>query len=137
MARQRIQFKLRQPGLATGVAGNDRGTLAMESKQHHDGASDLGAIDADMCTTRQRVRWSWVLCCSWSPLDHDALKNKMGAIQFPPKHYGNDQELAKLPDENVGWCLLCDGPIRSEKEMIKNSNTHNCPEGLKLESRLR
>jgi hypothetical protein len=27
--------------------------------------------------------------------------------------------------ENVGWRLLCDGPIRSEKDVIQNSNTHN------------
>jgi hypothetical protein len=41
------------------------------------------------------------------------------------------------PDENVGWCLLCDGPIRSAQDLIPNSDTHNCPEGLRLESRLR
>jgi hypothetical protein len=27
------------------------------------------------------------------------------------------------PDENVGWCLLCDGPIRSEKDQIPNRVT--------------
>jgi hypothetical protein len=29
------------------------------------------------------------------------------------------------PDEDVGWCLLCDGPIRSENDIMPNSNTHN------------
>jgi len=41
------------------------------------------------------------------------------------------------PDKNVGWCLLCDGPIRSAQDLIPNTSTHNCQEGLKLESRLR
>jgi hypothetical protein len=39
--------------------------------------------------------------------------------------------------QSVGWCLLCDGSIRSEKDLIPETNTHNCPEGLRLESRLR
>ena len=41
------------------------------------------------------------------------------------------------PDENAGWCLLCDGPIRNAQDLIENSNTHNCPDGLKLELRVK
>jgi hypothetical protein len=46
------------------------------------------------------------------------------------EHYGNARKLGRLPDENVGWRLLCDGPIRTERNLFPNSNTHNCPEGL-------
>jgi hypothetical protein len=33
---------------------------------------------------------------------------------------------------NVGWCHLCDRPILSADDLIPGTNTHSCPEGLKL-----
>jgi hypothetical protein len=32
----------------------------------------------------------------------------------------------------VGWCLLCNSPIESEDDFIPDTNTHNCPEGLRF-----
>ena len=28
--------------------------------------------------------------------------------------------------EGIGWCLLCDSLIRSERDLIANTNTHKC-----------
>ena len=64
-------------------------------------------------------------------------KKKMVPIQFPPNLMEMLGNWRSCPEENVGWCLLCDGPIRSAQDLIPNTNTLNCPEGLKLESRLR
>ena len=69
-------------------------------------------------------------------LSHEEEKD--GAHSVPAEPYGNARQLERsCPEENVGWCLLCDGPIRSAQDLIPNTNTLNCPEGLKLESRLR
>jgi hypothetical protein len=65
------------------------------------------------------------------------MKNKMVPNQFPPNIMEMLDNWETCPDENVGWCLLCDGPIRTAQDLIENTNTHNCPEGIKLESRLR
>jgi hypothetical protein len=64
-------------------------------------------------------------------------KKKMVPVRFPPNLMEMLDNWESCPDENVGWCLLCDGPIHSEKDLIPNSNTHNCPEGLSLESRIK
>jgi hypothetical protein len=65
------------------------------------------------------------------------MKKKLVPIQFPPNIMEMLDNWESCPEANVGWCLLCDAPIRSAQDLIPNSNTHNCPEGLKLESRLR
>jgi hypothetical protein len=64
-------------------------------------------------------------------------KKKMVPIQFSPNLEEMLENWESCPDENVGWCLLCDGPIRSAQDLIENTNTHNCPEGLKLEFRVK
>jgi hypothetical protein len=64
-------------------------------------------------------------------------KKKMVPIQFPANLEEMLENWESCANENVGWCLLCDGPIRTEQDLIENTNTHNCPEGLRLESRLR
>ena len=64
------------------------------------------------------------------------MKKKLVPIQFPPNMMEMLDHWEGCPDENVGWCLLCDGPIRSAQDLIPNSNTHNCPEGVRLEGRL-
>jgi hypothetical protein len=63
------------------------------------------------------------------------MRNKMVPIQFPPNIMEMLDNWESCPDENVGWCLLCDGPIRSAQDVIPNSATHNCPAVLRLESR--
>jgi hypothetical protein len=65
------------------------------------------------------------------------MNNKMVSIRFPENIEEMLENWESCPDENVGWCLLCDGPIRTGQDLIENTNTHNCPEGLRLESRLR
>jgi len=40
-------------------------------------------------------------------------------------------------EPNVGWCLLCDSPIRSEADMIPNTNSHNCEAGRALDEKIR
>jgi hypothetical protein len=64
------------------------------------------------------------------------MKKKLVPIQFAPNlvEMLHDWKAA-LTDENVGWCLLCDGPIRSARDLIPKTNTHNCPEGRRLELR--
>jgi hypothetical protein len=62
------------------------------------------------------------------------MKNKkMVPIEFPENIEEMLENWESCPDENVGWCLLCDGPIRSEEDLIPKTNTHNCPAGLRLE----
>ena len=65
------------------------------------------------------------------------MNNKMVSIRFPENIEEMLENSESCPDETVGWCLLCDGPIRTAQDLIEKTNTHNCPEGLKLESRLR
>ena len=31
--------------------------------------------------------------------------------------------------EVVGWCLLCNSPLRTEDDFIPETNTHNCERG--------
>ncbi len=40
-------------------------------------------------------------------------------------------------EPNIGWCLLCDSPIRTEDDLIPGTSTHNCPEGRSLEEKMR
>jgi len=63
------------------------------------------------------------------------MKNRMVPVQFRQNIVEMVENWESCPYENVGWCLLCDGPIHSAPCLIENSNTHNCPEGVKLESR--
>lgn len=35
--------------------------------------------------------------------------------------------------EKIGWCLLCNHPIRTEADLISHTNTHNCARGWELE----
>jgi hypothetical protein len=64
-------------------------------------------------------------------------KKKLVPVRFPPNLEEMLENWETCADENVGWCLLCDGPIRGEEDLIPHSNTHNCPAGRRLELRLR
>ena len=63
------------------------------------------------------------------------MKNKMVPIKFPENIDEMLNNWESCPEENVGWCLLCDRPIHTEKDMIPKTNTHNCAQGLRLELR--
>ena len=41
------------------------------------------------------------------------------------------------PEPSIGWCLLCDSPIRSEADLIPGTSSHNCPQGLALDAKIR
>ena len=60
------------------------------------------------------------------------MANKMVPVKFPSNIEEMFENWATCPEENVGWCLLCDGPIYSETDLIPGTNTHNCAEGIKL-----
>jgi hypothetical protein len=62
-----------------------------------------------------------------------ALGGRAVPIQFPQNIAEMIDNWENCPDEDVGWYLLCDGPIRSENGIMPNSNTHNCTEGLRME----
>jgi hypothetical protein len=38
---------------------------------------------------------------------------------------------------DVGFCLLCGSPIKSEADFIPNTNTHSCAQGLAFEAKMR
>jgi hypothetical protein len=47
------------------------------------------------------------------PSHGGCMKNKTVAVRFPPNLMEMLDNWVACPDDNVGWCLLCDGPIRS------------------------
>lgn len=47
------------------------------------------------------------------------------------EHWQND------PEPNIGWCLMCDSPIRSEADLIPGTSSHNCSQGLALDAKAR
>jgi hypothetical protein len=61
------------------------------------------------------------------------MNKKMVPVRFPQNIAEMLDNRASCAEENVGWCLLCDGPIRGEKDLIPKTNTHNCAQGLRLE----
>jgi hypothetical protein len=56
----------------------------------------------------------------------------MPQIKFPENLWEMLQNWEDCSEENVGWCLLCDRPIHSEKDIIPKTNIHRCPEGIRL-----
>jgi hypothetical protein len=40
-------------------------------------------------------------------------------------------------EPNVGWCLLCNQPIRSAEDLIPGTNSHNCAAGRELDDKIR
>jgi hypothetical protein len=39
-------------------------------------------------------------------------------------------------EPNIGWCFMCNGPIRSADELIEGSGTHDCDAGRGLEKEI-
>ncbi len=60
----------------------------------------------------------------WVPLD------------FPDKLDEMLADMASSDEPRVGWCLLCNSPIRSDADLVPGTNTHNCAEGLALEAEI-
>jgi hypothetical protein len=40
-------------------------------------------------------------------------------------------------EPNIGWCLMCNNPIRTEDDLIPGTNSHNCAEGRALDAKVR
>ena len=53
---------------------------------------------------------------------------------------GNFDEMLDAYDryqgEKVGWCFLCNGPIRTDADLISGTNTHNCEAGRAFERKV-
>jgi hypothetical protein len=64
------------------------------------------------------------------------MNKKIAAISFPQIIATMLNGREGCPQENVAWCLLCDRPIRNGEDLLQHSNTHNCPEGLRLRRQL-
>ena len=39
-------------------------------------------------------------------------------------------------EPSIGWCLLCHSPVRTETDLIPETNTHNCASGRALEAKI-
>jgi hypothetical protein len=65
---------------------------------------------------------------------HDRVKPGGGGVplQVPPNLIETIEAYLAYDKPKVGWCLLCGSPIESEADFISNTNTHNCPEGLRF-----
>jgi hypothetical protein len=57
-------------------------------------------------------------------------------IEFPPNLLEMFVAWRNSTEPNVGWCLLCNSPIKSPDDFVLNTNTHNCEAGRKLEERV-
>ena len=55
-------------------------------------------------------------------------------VQIPDNLEEMFAAFANDTEEKVGWCLLCNSAIRTEDDMIPNTNTHDCPAGREFEA---
>ena len=55
------------------------------------------------------------------------------AIKAPDNLDEMFENWANCEEPNVGWCLLCNSPIRTVADLIGGTNTHNCDMGRALE----
>jgi hypothetical protein len=63
------------------------------------------------------------------------MNDKMAPIQFPPNFLDMLDAWTTSDEPTVGWCLLCNHLIKSEDDLIPETNTHDCLEGRALEER--
>lgn len=56
-------------------------------------------------------------------------------IKFPADLEDMLVAFANSKEERVGWCLLCNCPIRSIADQIPGTNTHTCEQGIEFEMR--
>lgn len=57
-------------------------------------------------------------------------------IQLPQNLDQMLQNWIESEEPNVGWCLLCDQPIRSAEDLLPGTSTHDCTAGRALEERI-
>jgi hypothetical protein len=52
-----------------------------------------------------------------------------GPIEFPSNLMEMIEAWRTSAEPNIGWCLLCNRPIKCEDDLIPETNTHDCQEG--------
>ena len=58
-------------------------------------------------------------------------------IQVPEHLDQMFQHWVDCEEPNIGWCLICDNPIRSVEDLIPGTNTHDCAKGRDLDEKIR
>ena len=58
-------------------------------------------------------------------------------IQASPNLEQMYQNWIDCDEPNIGWCLMCNSPIRSADDLIPGTSSHNCEAGRALEERIR
>jgi len=58
-------------------------------------------------------------------------------IEIPNNLEGMFAAMTSYAGEKVGWCLLCNGPIQAEADMIPGTSTHDCERGRALEATIK
>ena len=53
-------------------------------------------------------------------------------INFPPNLMEMLEAWETSTEPNIGWCLMCNRPIRCMDDMIPETDTHDCPAGRAL-----
>jgi hypothetical protein len=61
------------------------------------------------------------------------MNKKTVPVHFPQNIAKCSTPGQAVPKKMLVWCLLCDGPIRSENDIMPTGNTPNCTECLRLE----
>ena len=64
-----------------------------------------------------------------SALDDDWVR-----IEFPPNLMDMMEAWRTSTEPSIGWCLLCNRPIKCEDDLIPETNTHDCQEGRAFEA---
>jgi hypothetical protein len=57
------------------------------------------------------------------------MSDKTAPIKFPVNIVEMIEAWVTADQPSIGWCLLCNRPIKKEAELIPGTNIHGCPEG--------
>ena len=55
-------------------------------------------------------------------------------VKFPENFDQMMEDMANSNEPRIGWCLLCNSPIRTVADLIPGSNVHNCEAGSSFQS---
>lgn len=61
--------------------------------------------------------------------------DERGRIEVPANIGDMLARWASSSESNIGWCLLCDSPIRDEDDLLPGTHTHDCETGRVLDAR--
>jgi hypothetical protein len=59
-------------------------------------------------------------------------RDNHGRLEIPDNIDEMILNWASSSEHNIGWCLLCDSPIRNEADLIPGTQTHQCGAGRAL-----